>query len=218
MKCREYKYISLGGSCIAMPLLGDLRIKGPIDNMKANMGLESCLSLFNDFEFFKSNLLQNTTIQKIMSPYSDLTTEVELSKGIDKIYNSKYYTVFHNIINDKFLIELEKRYNTFKHYTNSFDHNVKFIYFINSNDSVEEINKVLKILKNFFIFPIIINNNSKKFRTRITKNDFYNINTNLKLDFDCLEIETEQENKKVADICHLKFENDLSKLLDRELH
>ena len=201
-----------------MPLLGDLRIKGPIDNMKANMGLKSCLSLFNDFEFFKSNLLQNTTIQKIMSPYSDLTTEVELSKGIDKIYNSKYYTVFHNIINDKFLIELEKRYNTFKHYTNSFDQNVKFIYFINSNDSVEEINKVLKILKNFFIFPIIINNNSKKFRTRITKNDFYNINTNLKLDFDCLEIETEQENKKVADICHLKFENDLSKLLDRELH
>lgn len=218
MKCREYKYISLGGSCIAMPLLGDLRIKGPIDNMKANMGLKSCLSLFNDFEFFKSNLLQNTTIQKIMSPYSDLTTEVELSKGIDKIYNSKYYTVFHNIINDKFLIELEKRYNTFKHYTNSFDQNVKFIYFINSNDSVEEINKVLKILKNFFISPIIINNNSKKFRTRITKNDFYNINTNLKLDFDCLEIETEQENKKVADICHLKFENDLSKLLDRELH
>lgn len=218
MKCREYKYISLGGSCIAMPLLGDLRIKGPIDNMKANMGFESCLSLFSDFEYFKSNLLRNTIIRKIKLPYSDLTTEVELSKGIDKIYNSKYYTVIHNIINDKFLIELEKRYNTFKHYTNSFDPNVKFIYFINSNDSVKRINKVLGILKKFFILPIIINNNSKKFRTHITKSDFYNIDTNLKLDFDCLEIETEQENKKVADICHLKFENDLSELLDRELH
>lgn len=181
------------------------------------MGFESCLSLFSDFEYFKSNLFQNTIIRKIKLPYSDLTTEVELSKGIDKIYYSKYYTVFHNIINDKFLIELEKRYNTFKHYTNSFDLNVKFIYFINSNDSVKRINKVLEILKKFFIFPIIINNNSKKFRTHITKSDFYNID-NLKLDFDCLEIETEQENKKVADIYHLKFENDLSELLDCELH
>lgn len=45
------QFMSLGGCCADMPILGDLRVRGPVDNYKSLNGLKDALGLFNgDFE------------------------------------------------------------------------------------------------------------------------------------------------------------------------
>lgn len=45
------QFMSLGGCCADMPILGDLRVRGPVDNYKSLHGLRDALGLFNgDFE------------------------------------------------------------------------------------------------------------------------------------------------------------------------
>lgn len=213
MKCK--KYISLGGSCVAMPLLGNLRSKGPVDNMRAKFGLKSCLSLFDGFEKFKNSIINNKIIYKNINIENtkniDKTLKFELENGLDKIYESKYYTIIHNEINEKFLVELEKRYNNL--INNLYNKDFKLIYFCNYNDTLNAINDTLNILNKIGINPIIVSNNSKKFKSLLTQEDFQRINTSLKIDFDCPEIETEQENEKVANECHLKFIESLESLM-----
>lgn len=45
------QFMSLGGCCADIPILGDLRVRGPVDNYKSLNGLKDALGLFNgDFE------------------------------------------------------------------------------------------------------------------------------------------------------------------------
>lgn len=45
------QFMSLGGCCADLPILGDLRVRGPVDNYKSLIGLKNSLGLFNgDFE------------------------------------------------------------------------------------------------------------------------------------------------------------------------
>lgn len=126
MKFEDLKFMSLGGNCAALALLGKERIRGPVDNL-AGVKNKLCFeSLLND-TFLKD--FEKTPI------ISDRVPNFE--KDSDKQYTYEHYAVCHNNpTTEKFKLEIEKRYNNFKDFyaqISETDH--YFIYCLNTEIS-----------------------------------------------------------------------------------
>lgn len=133
-------FFYIGGNCADIGFLGDNRIKGPVDNMIGINGLLSTKSLFE--QTIISEFHQKPSVIK---PWKKT---VDTDPGKTHIY--KNYQVVHNIPTEqKFLDNLEKRFNAFLTFYEQLksESNLFFIYHINEYD----MNKKKHIVyKNFY--------------------------------------------------------------------
>ena len=95
-------FIGIGGNCVTLGILGQERIRGPIDNFGCINGLKS----------FKT-IIDNTFLLEIYNKYEYTTkNNKQFETDPDLRYYFKNFRVSHNIPNtEKFNKEITKRYN-----------------------------------------------------------------------------------------------------------
>lgn len=171
LKIEELKFMSIGANCADIGYLGKDRIRGPVDNMS---GIDKVLC----FE-----CLFNGTFLDEFKKLPKIKSRVKNFEGdSDKCYFYNSFAVCHNNpFEEKFKLELVKRYNNFKNfYSHIQEPNYYFTYSLNT-----EISKITHTIENrsliereiCFLKDLKILNKTIFVGTRLVKNkgnwDFY---------------------------------------------
>lgn len=210
MKFDDLKFISIGSTCATIGVLGNDRIKGPVDNLAGCKGTICFEVLFNGK--FISSIFENQPIITDKKPGYEGDS--------DKYYQYSHYTVCHNNpLENSYRKELLKRYQTFldfKKDINNDDH--YFIYSLGSADvnkrthelNVPHIEKEIQYLKDIGVV-----NKTIFVGTRLVKNkgnwDFYG--KDFSKIFPVLYVEIEDLNVWHTESTQAQFKDQVCKLL-----
>lgn len=143
MKVDNLKCMSIGNHCAGLLFLGDCRVVGPVDN----------LNVKNDKIGFE--LLFNGKFLEQFNAKPIITNRVpQYEEDSDKIYSYSHHQVVHNSpFEEKWKVELQKRYNTFlDFYSHIQEPNYYFILTLNS-----EVNRCTHKMRNVNLLQREIN-------------------------------------------------------------
>lgn len=132
MKFEDLKFMSIGGNCAPIGFLGKDRIRGPVDNLAGVKGKVCFECLFDDT--FLDDFKKQPIIQDRVPGFPN---------DSDKAYIYEHYTVCHNNpLEEKYQIEIKKRFDRFKDFYTSIQHSdYYFTYSLNTEISKRE-NKI----------------------------------------------------------------------------
>lgn len=136
---KDIKVMSIGGNCMDLAYTGDLRVKGPVDNIQFNQGLFSCVMLFQGsmLDYLNNN------------PYEKTPRTPTFEKDSDIEYRFKKYSIVHNNWeSDHYKSQLADRLKIFNEYYNEFrtNKNLWFCYSLSQKD----VSQLQEIKENFY--------------------------------------------------------------------
>lgn len=135
------EFLSIGGNCADIHILGTNRVLGPVDNMKSKNGLYSISSIFKEDGLYNEFFVNGEIEQPFCGNQRD---ENEIW------YSTNNYYVIHNNFRDKsFQESLKKRISTLYNYLNDLKYsNTKYLFY---SLCEKDIDPVSKKMSNLFI-------------------------------------------------------------------
>lgn len=135
LKFSDLKFMSIGGNCADTYFLGKDRIRGPVDNLYFEKGLE------NVFDVLDGKILREIISRKF---------EIKKS-GNDtlRIYPCRIRVVHNDPFQKEYIEEFRKRFYRLINFINTRDPKNILVYTINRNDVIED-NQPFHLKKSFY--------------------------------------------------------------------